>query len=93
MLVPRWGPHADAAKDRHNLTESQIAHTWVHGYAEQTHDGCWRLVGEEITLVLNEAGNFIITMYPNKHNDRYLGKIAKNRQKMGHVRQKLFKGD
>ena len=68
---PNWGPHAEEAMLEHKITVDQIADTWVYGELESStaQKGCWRLIGKEITLVLSASGEFIITMYPNKHHD------------------------
>ena len=89
MKIPTWNVHADQAKKRHGISEKQIALTWVHGMAEPTRDGCWRIIGEEITLVTNPAGNFIITMYPNKYRDRFTERIARARRFLGTVRKEM----
>ena len=83
---PNWGGHAQSAKDRHNITEEEIAETWVFGELESTRDGCWRLIGKEITLVLSKKGNFIITMYPNKHGDDSKAEKASNAMAIGVTR-------
>lgn len=89
MLAPKWGPHADQAKKKRGVTELQIANAWLHGCAEQTKDGYWRLIGEEVTLILEETGEFIVTMYPNRHNDRHTGKIARYHRNNGNIRQPI----
>jgi len=86
VFIPKWGDHADKAKRRHDITELQIAHTWLYGLAEPTRDNCWRIIGEEVTLVVSKVGDFIITMYPNKHHDRHTSKIAQWRQRKGKTR-------
>jgi len=83
---PNWGVHAASAKDRHNITEDEIAETWVYGELESTRDGCWRLIGKEITLVLSKKGNFIITMYPNKCSDGGKAERASNAMSIGATR-------
>lgn len=72
LSPPQYGPHATLKKNEHNVTEEQIANAWVFGELEPSdaQPGCWRLIGDEITLVLSPNGTFIITMYPNKHNDK-----------------------
>jgi hypothetical protein len=84
--LPKWGPHAEKAKNIHNITEQEIADTWVYGELESTRDGCWRLVGEEVTLVLSRAGTFIITLYPNKHKDTNKSERATNARSIGATR-------
>ena len=83
---PNWGVHAGGAKYRHNITESEIAETWVYGELEPTRDGCWKLIGKDITLVLSKKGNFIITMYPNKHGDDSKAERASNAMSIGATR-------
>ena len=87
MYLPDWGNHANESKVRHGITEKQIASTWVYGDPEPTYGDCWRLVGEEITLVLNQEGNFIITMYPNKKRDLLKAKLIKYRKIRGVIRK------
>ena len=67
--IPKIGTHAEEAKNRHSISELQIINTWHFGSAERSRKGCWRIVGDEITLVLNKVGDFVITMYPNKKRD------------------------
>ena len=83
---PNWGSHAEIAKIRHKITEEAIADVWVYGELEATRDGCWRLIGKEITLVLSSSGEFIITLYPNKHGDRYKAERANNAKSIGATR-------
>ena len=92
MFIPKWGEHADKAKRRHDITETQIAHAWTFGLAEPTRDNCWRIIGEEVTLVVSADGEFIITMYPNKYNDRHTSKLAEWRAKQGKMRGALSNG-
>ncbi len=83
---PNWGDHAQSAKDRHDITEEEIAETWVYGELEPTRDGCWRLIGKEVTLVLSKNGTFIITMYPNKHGDDNKAKRVSSAMAIGATR-------
>lgn len=93
MFIPTWGDHADKAKRRHDISEAQIAHTWLFGVAGLTRDGCWRLVGEEVTLVVSATGDFVITMYPNKYNDRHTSKLATWRERKGRTRGAIHAKD
>ena len=85
---PYWGPHAEIAKIRHNITEEEIAETWVYGELEPepTRGNCWRLIGKKVTLVLNKKGNFIITLYPNKYKDQHKAIRADNAMSIGATR-------
>jgi hypothetical protein len=83
---PNWGDHAAEAKERHGITEEAIADAWVYGELEPTRDGCWRLIGKEITLVLSKNGMFIITLYPNKYSDQYKAEKASNAMSTGVTR-------
>jgi len=87
---PKWGEHAPLKRITHGITIEQIAETWVYGELESTNDpknpGCWRLIGKKITLVLSPNGDFIITMYPNKYQDRHAGKRVANAVSIGATR-------
>ena len=93
MFIPKWGDHADKAKRRHDITEAQIAHTWLFGVIEPTREDCWKIVGEEVTLIVSADGTFVITMYPNKYNDRHTSKLAAWRTKKGNTRGDLSNGE
>lgn len=87
IFIPRWGDHAGRAKRRHGITEAQIAQTWTFGIVEQQPlDNCWRIIGKEITLIVDEEEGFIVTMYPNKHRDRFTGKMSASCERRGITR-------
>lgn len=81
MRLPRWGPHASKAKQRRGITERQIAQTWVFGIETATREGKRMIIGPEITLIMDD--NFIVTMFPNKHRDRFIAKRASYKAKHG----------
>lgn len=87
ILLPKWDKHANIAKIKHNISESQITYTWLFGALRPTRSSCWRLVGERITLILNKKGDFIITMYPNKGNDKLDSILSLKRRKAGELRK------
>ena len=89
MFVPNWGPHAIQAARRHGITEQQIANAFVYGFPEPTREYCWKLIGEEVTLVLNAGGDFIVTMYPNHYRDRHIAKSVAFNRRIGYVRGRL----
>lgn len=86
LNLPNWGMHAELKKARHNITEEQIADTWVYGELIQDRDKCYRLVGKDITLVLSSSGEFIITLYPNKYKDKESEERVTNSMAIGATR-------
>ena len=90
FCLPRWDAHANSRKKRHGISETQIAHTWLYGEPTKQEDGSWRLIGEEITLILSKEGDFIITMYPNKHKDRFTAKVVSQRREDGNIREEWY---
>ena len=89
LKMPDWGKHANGAKAKHRIKEEQIALTWLYGELNDDRNNCYRLVGSEVTLVLNQTGEFIITMYPNKPKDYYAQERTKLRIKNGAMRSKF----
>ena len=86
IRLPKWDDHAEKRKKRYGITEKQIAETWVYGEVLPGEKGRWRLVGKKITLVTNPAGDFIVTMYPNKHHDRHTGERIARAMSVGATR-------
>jgi len=86
FTMPRWDEHANKRKEEYNIDEKQIAEAWVYGELKKTRDDCWLLIGKKITLVLSPEGDFIITMYPNKHHDRHSGERVAHAMSIGATR-------
>lgn len=79
MKLPVFGIHAKRRKRMHGISEKQIANTWMYGEVEPARNGCCRIIGEEITLVVG-PNEFIVTMYPNQRKDRILAHTARARR-------------
>jgi hypothetical protein len=92
FFAPRWGPHAARRKRKFGISERQIAFTWLYGETHQERDGCWRLIGEEVTLVLDPLQLFIITLFPNRYKDRFIARNARFRRADGNVRLEWLDG-
>ena len=92
LFPPRWGTHANMRKRKFEITERQIAFTWLYGETHQERDGCWRLIGEEVTLILDPLQLFIITLFPNRHKDRYIARNARMRRADGNLRLEWIDG-
>ena len=86
VIIPKWDDHAEKRKREYNITEKQIAEAWVYGEVRPGDKGRWRLVGKKITLVTNPAGDYIVTMYPNKHKDRHCGERVARAMSIGATR-------
>lgn len=78
-----YGIHAVTAQRDHNITNKQVNDAWLFGELVKGKKKCWRLIGEEVTLILNKTGDFIITMYPNKGADREIAESVKERRRDG----------
>jgi hypothetical protein len=83
MFGLSYGTHALSAKMDHGIKDKQITDTWFFGEPVKGKRKCWRLIGEEITLVLNKSGDFIVTMYPNKYGDMEIAESVKRRRLEG----------
>jgi len=81
LLVPKWGPHADKAKQRRGITEQEIARAWLFGIEVEAKDGKRMIIGPEVSLIVAE--NFIVTMFPTRYKDRFAAKRAAYRAKKG----------
>lgn len=86
FFPPRWGPHANRRKRKFGISERQIAFTWLYGESHAEDSGCWRLIGEEITLITDSLQLFIITLFPNRYKDRFIARNARLRRADGNVR-------
>lgn len=83
--IPDWGRHALSAARRHGITEEQMAETWLFGLEERGKDNCWRIVGKDVTLIMDKKWYFIVTVYPNQHKDRFKAVKAAIKQEKGEV--------
>lgn len=88
ISLPKWGDHAEKKARYHGIEMYQIAEAWIYGELEmsEAQPGCWRLIGSEVTLVLNADKDFIITLYPNKHNDHEAAERVANCIEIGLTR-------
>jgi len=92
FFPPRWGPHADRRKRKHGISERQIAFTWLYGESHREREYFWRLIGEEVTLIMDPLQIFIITMFPNRYKDRFIARNARLRRADGNVRLEWLDG-
>lgn len=92
FFPPRWGPHANRRKRKFEIDERQITFTWLYGETHKERDFYWRLIGEKITLILDPMQLFIITMFPNRHKDRFIAHNARLRRADGNVRPEWIDG-
>ena len=92
FFPPRWGPHANRRKRKYGITERQIAFTWLYGESHIDRMNCWRLVGEEVSLVLDPLQMFIITLFPNRYKDKFIARNARMRRADGNVRIEWLNG-
>lgn len=92
FFPPRWGPHADRRKRKFGINERQIAFTWLYGELHPEDTQCWRLIGEEITLILDPLQLFIMTMFPNRYKDRHIARTVRFRRADGNVRNEWLNG-
>lgn len=83
VYLPNWGPHALKAAKRHGITERQMAEAWLFGSEEKGKDNCWRIIGKDVTLIMDKTWYFIVTVYPTQHKDRFKAVKAAIRQKEG----------
>lgn len=92
FFPPRWGPHANRRKREYEILNKQIAYTWLFGELHPSYDGYYRLIGEEVTLVLDPEQVFIVTLYPTKYRDRFIARNARFRRADGNVREEWLNG-
>lgn len=92
LFPPRWGPHADRRKRDYGILNTQIAYTWLFGEKQPSYGGYWRLIGEEVTLVLDADMVFIMTLYPTRHRDRFIARNARFRRADGNIREEWLDG-
>lgn len=90
LSLPAWTDHANRRKIRYNITEGEIAETWLFGEAYRKDDRGWKIVGDDITLVVDETGEVIITMYRNSGADRYFEASARLNKVEGNIRGITF---
>ena len=92
FFPPRWGTHANMRKRKFGISEKQIAFTWLYGESHPDRDYCWRLIGEEVTLITDPLQLFIITLFPNRYKDRFVSRNARLRRADGNVRLEWVDG-
>jgi hypothetical protein len=92
FFPPRWGPHADRRKRKYGINEQQIAFTWLYGEIHPERDQCWRLIGEELTLILDPLQLFIMTLFPNRSKDSHIARNARIRRANGNIRNEWLNG-
>ena len=92
FFPPRWGPHASRRKRKFTIHEKQIAFTWLFGESHIDRNDCWRLIGEEVTLILDPPQLFIITLFPNRYKDRFIARTVRYRRADGNVRMEWIDG-
>jgi len=88
LYVPKWSKHAERRKDEHNITEKEIADTWIYGIPIKTNKEKferWRIIGNEITLIVTEKTYIIITMFPNSHSDKFYEHCANWNKLSGNI--------
>ena len=83
--VPDWGPHALRAARRRGITKKQMEEAWLYGIEEKGTDNCHRIIGKDVTLIMDRSWYFVVTVYHNQHKDRFKAVKAAIRQENGEV--------